>query len=145
MANIATLLKEEITRLARKEIRHELEAVKKATTRHRSEISELKRRVGALEQQVARLGKANARHLPPAAEAQNGSKLRFTVNGFKSLRKRLGLTAEAAGTLLEVSAQTVYNWEGGNAKPRALQLQKIAALRAMGKREIAALLEKSAE
>ena len=37
--------------------------------------------------------------------------------------------------LLGVSAQTVYNWEAKKATPRAAQLEAIAALRGIGKRE----------
>jgi DNA-binding transcriptional regulator YiaG len=37
--------------------------------------------------------------------------------------------------------QSVYNWEQGQAAPRTEQLAKIAAVRAMGKREVARRLE----
>jgi hypothetical protein len=45
MPNIATILKAEILRLARKEVRSEVEGLKKASTLYRSEIAALKRRV----------------------------------------------------------------------------------------------------
>ena len=48
MANIATVLKQEITRLVRKELKTETEALKKASSRYRSEIAELKRRITGL-------------------------------------------------------------------------------------------------
>jgi DNA-binding transcriptional regulator YiaG len=41
------------------------------------------------------------------------------------------------GVLLGVSGQSVYKWEQGKAKPRASQLKAIAAVRKMGKREVA--------
>jgi len=44
MPNIATLLKTEISRVARKELRGESQALKKAVSAHRSEIAALKRR-----------------------------------------------------------------------------------------------------
>jgi hypothetical protein len=44
MPNIASLLKAEISRVARKEIRAEITALRKAATTHRSEIAALKRR-----------------------------------------------------------------------------------------------------
>jgi len=44
MANIESVLKEEITRLARKEIRKETEGLKKASAQYRTEIAALKRR-----------------------------------------------------------------------------------------------------
>ena len=43
MSNIASVLKEEITRLSRKEIRTETEVLKKASSQYRAEISALKK------------------------------------------------------------------------------------------------------
>ena len=43
--------------------------------------------------------------------------------------------------LLGVSGQSVYKWELGKARPRARQLEAIAALRGVGKREVNARLE----
>jgi DNA-binding transcriptional regulator YiaG len=45
------------------------------------------------------------------------------------------------GALVGVSAQTIYNWEGGTTRPRAEQLAAIAAVRKMGKREVKARLD----
>ena len=48
MPNIASVLKDEILRLARKEVRRELEGLKKASAQYRSDIAALKRQVIAL-------------------------------------------------------------------------------------------------
>ncbi len=74
-----------------------------------------------------------------------GPALRFSAKGFAKLRQRLGLSAAALGTLLGVTAQSVYKWEDGKARPRAAQLQAIAAVRKLGKREAAARLADMAE
>ena len=57
MPNIASVLKDEILRLARKEVRRELEGLKKASAQYRSDIAALKRQVIALEKQQARIAK----------------------------------------------------------------------------------------
>lgn len=144
MANIASLLKDEITRLARREIRGEIEGLKKASAHYRSEIAALKRRIAALEQQVSRLGKSVPSAAAVKAEPGTGVKVRFSAKGFKTLRQRLGLTANAIGSLLGVSAQTIYGWEAGNSRPRRQQLERIAVLRGMGKREVDAILKQRA-
>ena len=41
---------------------------------------------------------------------------------------------------LGVSAQSVYHWEQGKSRPRANQVRAIAALRGLGKRQVAARL-----
>ncbi len=145
MANIASMLKEEITRLARKEIRSETEGLKNASAQYRSEIAALKRRTATLEQQLSRLGKTINKNAEVKAESDEVTKIRFTVKGFKSLRQRLELSAVETGTLLGVSAQTIYSWEAGKSSPRKQQLVKIAMLRGMGKREVVTLLKKLAD
>lgn len=144
MANIATVLKDEIVRLARKEIRSEVNGFKKASVQYRSEIAALKRRIVTLEQQLSRLGKATTQSADVKADPDTKTKIRFVAKGFKTLRQRLGLTAEVIGALLDVSAQTIYSWESGKSSPRREQLPKIVMLRGMSKREVISILEKMA-
>ena len=139
MPNIASILKSEIARVARKEVRGELQSLKKAAASYRSEIAQLKRRAQALEQQVKRLGKGRGR-AAPEAEGDEGPQLRFSAKGLASQRRRLGLSAEACGALVGATGQSVYKWESGNIRPRARHLPAIAALRKMGRREAAARL-----
>ncbi len=144
MANIASVLKDEIIRLARKELRSETERLKRASTQCRSEIAALKRRVVTLEQQLSRLGKSTTQNVEVKANPDTETKVRFVAKGFKSLRQRLGLTAEVMGALLDVSAQSIYSWEAGKSSPRKQQLPKIAMLRGMGKRDVDDLLKRLA-
>jgi DNA-binding transcriptional regulator YiaG len=143
MPNIASLLKEEITRLARKELKSNTESLKKAVATYRSEIAALKRRVDQLERQSKRTAKVVSKAVSsePQEELAN---LRFRVDGFKAHRERLGLSAADCGKLLGVSALSVYKWESGQARPRPKYLPAIAALRSMGKREAAKRLEVNA-
>ena len=145
MANIASVLKEEITRLARKEIRNETEGLKKASAQYRSEIAALKRRVSTMEQQLSRLGRAASKHAEAKADPDTETKVRFTAKGFITLRQRLELSAAEMGRLLEVTGQSIYSWEAGNSSPRKPQLVRIAMLRKMGKREVSTILEQLAK
>ncbi len=138
--NIASALKQEISRVARKEVRAEVQTLKKASTQHRSDIAALKRRVAELERLVARLAKGKSRPLADAGSADTPTALRFSAKGLATQRKRLGLSAADAGVILGVSGASVYNWEDGTTRPRASQLPAIAQLRKMGKREAAARL-----
>lgn len=141
MPNIGSVLKSEIARVSRKELRGETEALKKAVSQYRSQIAELKRRMQALEQQVNRLSKSSGRAAPAAAReaapaAEAGPQVRFSAKSLASQRRRLGLSAAALARLLGVSALSIYKWESGNTRPRAKQIQAIAALRKMGRREV---------
>lgn len=142
MPNIGTVLKSEISRVSRKEVRGETQALKKSVSQYRSQIADLKRRLQALEQQVKRLGKVAAKVAPAQAEAEDGSShLRFSAKGLAAQRRRLGLSAAAVARLLGVSTLSVYKWESGKTRPRAKQIEAIATLRGMGKREVAQRLE----
>lgn len=89
---------------------------------------------------MAKGGGKAARSPAPDEEASATSGLRFRVAGFANLRKKLGLSAAEMGQLIGVSAQSVYHWEAGKTRPRASQLAAIAAVRKLGKREVAARL-----
>jgi DNA-binding transcriptional regulator YiaG len=140
MSNIATLLKSEISRVARKQVRSETLGLKKAVGLYRGEIAALKKRAQALESELRRLSKAQARAAPAEAHAEPVQKLRFTAKGLASQRRRLGLSATDCGLLLGASGQSIYNWEEGKARPQARHLSAIAALRTLGKKEAAVRL-----
>lgn len=146
MPNIAQVLKEEITRLARKELRGESAALKKASTQYRSDIANLKRQVAALEKVVRKLSKTSRgaeSEEPGGSEDSDAPKFRFSAAGFAKQRARLGLSAAQAGFLLNCSGQSVYKWEQGKVRPRANQLPAIAALRKLSKVQAAALVQRS--
>lgn len=136
MSNIAALLKQEISRLVRKELKSETESLKKASSRYRSEIAELKRRIASLEQQMKAAERQSRKQHPATVPAEVESSVRFRADGLKKHRERLGLSAAALGSILEISPQTIYNWEAGKTRPSKEQVGKIAILRKMGKREV---------
>lgn len=141
MPNLSTILKGEITRLARKEIKAAVDPVRKANAGHRKEIAELRRLVASLQRDLkdaSRPSKANAY----ADEGSSGS-TRFSAKGLKSLRAKLGLSAAEFGHLVGASGQSIYNWETGKAVPRASQQAALATVRGLGKREAARRLAAS--
>jgi len=140
MPNIAAVLKEEISRIARKEVRGATTSLKKASSQHRRDIAELKRQVSNLQGRVALLEKQVLQDVPAPAATADAEGLRFTARGLRSQRKRLGLSAAEYGKLVGVTAQTVYSWENGLSRPRKQQLPALASIRPMGKREVQARL-----
>jgi len=141
MPNIVNALKAEISRIARKEIRAETTALKKAVATYRTEIAALKRRAQSLEKQLRGVGRQVQRSQAPAEATDPSPKLRFSAKGLAVQRKRLGISARECGLLLGTSAQSIYNWEEGKARPRAKHLEAIAALRGLGRRGARAHLE----
>ena len=145
MSNIALALKSEISRLARKELKAESIATKKAAASHRSEIAALKLRLQDVESQLARLVKlanqAGKAAPETSADGEDTTNLRFSAKGLIANRKRLELSAADYGQLVGASGQSIYAWESGDTKPRQRQLPALAALRGLGKKEVLARLE----
>jgi DNA-binding transcriptional regulator YiaG len=147
MPNIAVMLKGEIARIARKEVRAETQEFRKASSQYRAHIAALRRRIDELERQLKRVNKAAGRGTAAAdhEEEEGSTRRRFSPARLAAQRKKLDLSAADFAALIGVSGQSVYKWEHGEARPRARQLEAIAALRGIGKREAAARLAKLQE
>lgn len=150
MPNLVSVLKAEVARLARKELRDATDGLKRSVAAQRVEIAALKRRVQNLEKQLKVQTRAAAKGRPATflghqADTTEGGDdavggLRFRAAGMASNRKRLGLSAEDFGLLVGATGQSIYAWERGKSKPRTRNLAAIAALRRLGKREVSARL-----
>lgn len=151
MTTFADSLKKEIARVARKELRDEIGALRKVTLQQRSDIAALKKQIKALQTQVSQLARtrpAPARSTSMVSNAEDAGTLRgkpgrkvvFTAERLKTQRARLGFTQEQMAKLLGVSSLSIWKWESGGAVPRASRVPKILQLLALGKREALVLL-----
>lgn len=145
MPNIASILKAEISRVARKQVRSETSTLKKAISAYRSEIAALKRRAQALERVVKQVGRSRRGPATPPVDSALENAPRFSAKGLASHRRRLGLSAQEVGLLLGASGQSVYLWERGKARPRTSHLAAIAALRSLGKKQAAQIVDSRRE
>lgn len=132
--NIATALKSEISRVARKEVRAEVSVLKKSSSKYRSDIAELKRRVVQLERLVSHLAKATQRKRAEPSSGEPAVVTRYSAKNLAALRKKLGLSAADFGLILGVSGASIYLWEQAETRPRARNMPAIASLRAMSKK-----------
>ena len=142
MPNLQSVLRQEIRRFARKEVRAGLEGTRKAVAQHRREIAELRRRNTTLERTVSYLQSRETKRLkagPAAAEPPHGTK--FSVRSLKAQRRKSGLSQEDYASLVGVSKLTIYNWESGRTKPGGTHLATLVSLRGIGKREAQKHLE----
>jgi DNA-binding transcriptional regulator YiaG len=140
MAKFVAAMREEIARVARKQVRPQVSATKRAAAQHRRDIAALKRLVSSLSRRVAFLeSQEKRRAAQPVASASEP--VRFSPRWIKAHRARLGLSAQDYGKLIGVSTLTVYNWEAGKARPRESLRTTIAAIRSLRKREALRRLE----
>jgi DNA-binding transcriptional regulator YiaG len=141
MPNIAGVLKEEICRLAKKEIKAQVGKTQKAAAQYRRDIAKLKRALSQQEKEIKLLKKRIEPRDQPQADQNEMEGIRFSARSVKAQRQRIGLSAADYGKLVGVSGLTVYNWEHGKARPRKAQLAALIAVRGIGKREATLRLE----
>ncbi len=147
MPNFAQALKQEIARIARKEVREDIAALRKASTAYRSEIASLKRAVKDLNAQLRLAKKAGARAAPTHASAvtqganRPGRKRVFNAERLKAKRLSLGLSQAQMAQLLGISSLSQWKWESGQVTPRSSMLDQYFDVMRMGKREALTLLE----
>jgi DNA-binding transcriptional regulator YiaG len=143
MSTLAVALKDEIRRLARKEIKLQTAATVRAVARYRREIAQLKRLLRDQEKRVAGLTSGAARPVAQETSDDENGGVRFSARSAKAQRRRTGLSAADYARLVGVSPLTIYNWEHGKSRPRKQQLAALVALRGIGKREALAKLQQA--
>lgn len=141
MSNFNTVFKDEVARLARKEIKAQLEPLATTNRNLKKEISTLRQRITTLEKIAERSKKPSKR---PSAPDEDQAPIRYSHKGLVAMRQKFGISQTEMGMLLGVSYQTVHHWESKHSIPRKSQLHKIAELRGKGKKEIKKTLEELA-
>jgi DNA-binding transcriptional regulator YiaG len=136
MSTLAAALRNEITRLSKKTAKQFVTPVRSTVAMQRRHIAALRKQVGELQKELQTLKLAGQRGQQPSSSKP----VRFRAQGLKSLRRRLGLGADDLGTLVGVSAQTIYNWEAKKSAPGKDNLAALARVRAYGKRQARAQL-----
>jgi DNA-binding transcriptional regulator YiaG len=143
MTTLAIALKDEIRRLARKEIRVQTGRTSKAVAQYRREIARLKRLQRLQDKKIALLESQARKSLAmPAnvADSDPNGDSRFSARSVRAQRRRTGLSAADYAKLVGVSPLTIYNWEHNKSRPRREQFSALLALRGLGKREAQAKL-----
>ncbi|NLX56428.1 MAG: helix-turn-helix domain-containing protein [Planctomycetaceae bacterium] len=142
MSSLAATIKQEISRLARKEVKAQTGATRQAVAQYRRDIANLKRQLRQQEQKIAYLEAQEKKRLEaPAVNKEVVERARFSARSVRAQRERLGLSAADYGKLVGVSSLTIYNWEHGKTRPRQEQMKALVAVRGIGKREANKRLE----
>lgn len=145
MPGFSTAMSNEIKRVARKELKPDMDSVKSSASTHRHEIAALKRRVKDLETLVMKLTKVQLKTAPEAAsKVITAKQTRWSASGFARLRAKLGLSAKEMGLLLDVSAATIHLWEdeNSNTRPRPKSMPRILAARKLTATKARTIIER---
>jgi DNA-binding transcriptional regulator YiaG len=133
------VLRNEITRLARKEVKASVTKVHKPTVQLKHDVAALKRIVTALAKDNKRLSAIldKVAIAQPTQPPELTAKARLTGKGIRSLRRKLRLSQAEFGRLICVTSQAVVNMEkkNGPLAVRKVTRASILAIRGMGARE----------
>jgi len=147
MSNFAGVLKQEIARLVRKELKGEVAALRKAVNGHRREIAALMREFRSLLAENKRLAKAvtTAKSVSEESGDENiastdGRRAKHSAESLLAIRQKLGLAQTQIAKLIGVSGLSIYKWEPGKVTPCQAQQEKVCAVRTLRKREVTKLL-----
>jgi DNA-binding transcriptional regulator YiaG len=139
MPNVMKVLRDEITRLARKEVKASVTKVHKPTVQLKHDMAALKRIVVTLTKDNKRLQGILDQIVKtqPAQAPEETGKARLTGKGIRSLRRKLRLSQVDFGRLIGVTAQAVVNMEkkSGPLAVRKVTRAAILAIRGIGARE----------
>ena len=142
MAKLEMILKAEIVRLSKREMRKVTVPLGKDVRSLKSTVSHLRKTVSLLEKFAARQQSemASERSRLQAAPEEM-KKARFSPRLIRLLRKRLRITQRELAALAGVTVGAIYQWEQGLFEPRKDKKGALVALRKLGRREVKKLLE----
>ena len=140
MSTLMAVMKDEIRRIARKEIRAATAGLKKDQTTFRKAVAGLRRQTKehrSTIRQLLQVATKQAKMAAMAPEAAEGNKFRVTAKGVRAMRKKLKLSQAQFGKLVGVSGNTVLKWEHGSGplKFRSQTRRALRAIRGLGIRE----------
>jgi len=142
MGKVEGIIKSEIVRLAKKEVRKVSRPLGRDLRSLKSVVSQLRRTVLGLQRittsQQKELQKGKAVLEAPLEEVKES---RFSPRLIRSLRRHLGITQKELAILTGVTVGAAHLWESGQFKPSMKKKAVMVALRKLGRREVEKLLK----
>jgi DNA-binding transcriptional regulator YiaG len=149
MSNVAKILRDEISRISRRETKNSIDGMGKSHRGLKKIVADLKRRVLLLEKGNKSLVAAMRRYQVefPEKAPEEQKKVRFTSKGVRSLRRRLRLTQADFAKLVGTTPYSVYLWEKkeGGLKLRDKTKEALLSIKALRAREAKVKLGKIRE
>ena len=139
MPNLNQVFREEISRLARREVKQIVEPLQKQIRDLRGKVRKQRRELEKLEKELA--GKADKERVIAPRTVSEEDDVRIHKGSVKKHRERLGISQREMALLLDVSPLTISNWETDKSSPSGKNRLAFAELRGMGVREVWQRLE----
>ena len=145
MANIESIIKSEIQRLAKHEVRTVFRPLRKEVWGMKIKLSKLIKGFAPLNRWVKETAERKGKEPKLAATLEEVKASRFTPERIRHLRMNLGISQRELGVLVGATIGAVLAWEKGKYKPQGEKKAALVALRKVRKRDVKKLLTEKAE
>lgn len=146
MGKIESVMREEIARLARKEIRQAVEPLRKENRELKRRVVKLEKLATPIHREIKKKTEAKLESMADLRAPEEEVKAaRISPAWVQNLRMKLNLSQPELASLIGVSASAVRTWEYGTSVPRGQRREALVALRKLGRRDVIRLLEAQEE
>ena len=145
MGKLEGIIKDEIIRLAKREMRKSFIPLRRDVQSLKSMASQLRKSVSGLQRFVSQ--QAKQMDPKPVAEVtpEDMKKARVSPRLIKSLRKHLRVSQREMAKLVGVTMGTVLQWEKGKFEPKDDKKKILVGLRKLGRQKARKLLDEKKE
>jgi DNA-binding transcriptional regulator YiaG len=146
MGKLEGIIKEEIIRLAKREMRMKFVPLRRDVRSLKITASQLRKSVAGLQRFVNQQEKRIGPKLVPEVTPEDMKKARISPRLIKNLRKHLKISQRELAQLAGVTVGAVFQWEKGKFEPKDDKKKILIGLRKLGRQEAKKLLvEKAGE
>ena len=144
MAKLESVIKSEIQRLAKHEVRSVYRPLRKEVWGMKLKLSNLIKNFTVLDRLAKGLTKTKSTESKLEATPEEVKAPRLTPERIRGLRKKLGISMRELGALTGTSLGAVQSWERGKFKPQGERKAALVALRKVRKRDVRKMLAEKA-
>src|SRR4030043_1314138 len=141
MAKIESIIKSEIQRLAKHEVRTVYRPLRKEVWGLKLKLSNLIKNFTVLDRLAKEAAKGKSTEPKLEATPEEVKASRLTPERIAGLRKKLGISQRELGLLVGATTGAVLSWEKGKFKPQGEKKAALVALRKVRKRDVEKMLE----
>ena len=144
MAKLESIIKSEIQRLAKREVRSVFLPLRRDVWGMKLKLSKLIKSFTVLDRLAKEISKVKSAEPKLAASPEEVKASRITPERIRSLRKKLGISQRELGVLVGATIGAVLSWEKGKFKPKGEKKAALVALRKLRKRDVKKMLTEKA-
>ena len=145
MGKLEGTIKDEIIRLAKREMRMNFIPLHRDVRSLKIIASQLRKSVLSLQRVVSQQERQMGTKPVPEVTPEDMKKARFSPRLIKSLRKHLGVSQREMAKLAGVTVGAVFQWEKGKFEPKDDKKKVLVGLRKLGRQNARKLLAEKGE